>query len=67
MATLAQEDFSVMEAIGGVRGVVESLLPGLVFVIGFVVTRNLGLTVAVSATLAVLALVVRLLQRQAIM
>ncbi|MDN6854929.1 MAG: DUF3159 domain-containing protein, partial [Bifidobacterium crudilactis] len=67
LATLAQEDFSVMEAIGGVRGVVESLLPGLVFVIGFVVTRNLGLTVAVSATLAVLALVVRLLQRQAIM
>ncbi|MCI1217574.1 MAG: DUF3159 domain-containing protein [Bifidobacterium crudilactis] len=67
LATLAQENFSVMEAIGGVRGVVESLLPGLVFVIGFVTTRNLGLTVAVSATLAVLALLVRLLQRQAIM
>lgn len=67
LASLAQEDFSVMDAIGGIRGVVESLLPGLVFVIGFVTTRNLGLTIIVAAALAGLELILRLVQRQSIM
>lgn len=58
------EDFSVIDAIGGPRGVVESMLPGLVFVVLFVVTSDLDLTIGVSAALAVLQVAVRLLQRQ---
>ena len=58
------EDFSVIDAIGGPRGVVESMLPGVVFVALFVITGNLELTVIVSAVLAVLQVVVRLIQRQ---
>ena len=57
-------DFSVIDAIGGPRGVVESMLPGVVFVALFVITGNLELTVIVSAVLAVLQVVVRLIQRQ---
>lgn len=60
-------DFSVIDAIGGPRGVVESMLPGVVFVVLFVATSDLELTVVVSAVLAVLQVVVRLLQRQSVM
>jgi hypothetical protein len=60
---LAGEDFSVAEAIGGWRGVVESTLPGFVFVVVFLLTRDLTPSLVASAGLAVLAVVVRLSQR----
>ena len=59
--------FSVIDSLGGVRGVIESMLPGLLFVICFVVTRNVQTTVIASAALAVLQVVARLIQRQSIM
>ena len=61
------DDFSIIAAIGGVRGVVESMLPGVVFVVLFVVTQNLDLTNGVSAALALAQVVLRLLQRQSVM
>lgn len=71
MASLAavgeDDDFSVLDAIGGPRGVVESMLPGVVFVVLFVVTGELNLTIIVSAVLAVLQVLVRLIQRQSLM
>ncbi|NMM95897.1 zinc ABC transporter permease [Bifidobacterium sp. DSM 109960] len=60
------DDFSVIEAIGGVRGVVESMLPGVVFVVLFVITQNLDLTIGVSAVLALAQVAIRLLQRQSV-
>ena len=48
------DDFSVIDVIGGPRGVVESMLPGVVFVVMFVITSDLHLTIGVSAALAVL-------------
>ena len=60
------EDFSVIDAIGGPRGVIESMLPGVVFVVLFVATSNLNLTIAVSAVLAVSQVIVRLIQRQSV-
>ncbi|NEG88705.1 DUF3159 domain-containing protein [Bifidobacterium aerophilum] len=67
LASAGDGDFSVIDAIGGPRGVVESMLPGVVFVVMFVVTSNLNLTIGVSAALAVIQVVVRLLQRQSVM
>lgn len=61
------EDFSVIDAIGGPRGVVESMLPGFVFVVLFVITNDLRMTVIVSAVIAVLQVVARLLQRQSVL
>ena len=49
--------FSVIDSLGGVRGVIESMLPGLLFVICFVVTRNVQTTVIVAAVIAVLQVV----------
>lgn len=61
------EDFSVIEAIGGPRGVVESMLPGVVFVVLFIATNDLNLTIGVSAALAVIQVLARLVQRQSVM
>lgn len=60
-------DFSVIDAIGGPRGVVESMLPGFVFVVMFVITSDLRSTVLVSAVLAAVQVVARLVQRQSVM
>lgn len=66
IGAVVDEDFSVSEAIGGVRGAIESVLPGLAFVLVFVITRNLGLTVAISGAIAVISVVVRLFEHQQI-
>ncbi|NMN02203.1 DUF3159 domain-containing protein [Bifidobacterium panos] len=63
----SDDDFSVIDAIGGPRGVIESMLPGVVFVVLFVATSNLNLTIGVSAVLAVVQVIVRLIQRQSVM
>lgn len=58
--------FSVIETVGGVRGVIESMLPGVVFVVMFVLTTDVHTTVIVSAVLAGVQILVRLMQRQSI-
>jgi hypothetical protein len=57
------EEFSFAEAVGGVRGMVESSAPGLVFVVVFVATRGLTVSLVASLVVAVAAVVVRLVQR----
>lgn len=63
---IAGEEFSFTEAVGGVRGLVESALPGLVFVVVFVATHRLAPSLIASAGLALAAVVVRLVQRTAV-
>lgn len=60
---LDSSTFSVEESIGGVRGATESLLPGLVFVVAYVVTRELMLPLVLSGSIAVIFTLVRLVQR----
>ncbi|MFT8703904.1 DUF3159 domain-containing protein [Bifidobacterium aquikefiricola] len=67
IGSLAADDFSIMDAIGGVRGVIESLLPGLIFIVTYVATGNLGITVVLSLVEAAVQLVIRMVQRQSIM
>ena len=68
MRALTGEDFSFAEAIGGVRGLVESVLPGLVFVVVYLatggsVTQRLTFALVASAGCALGAVVLRLVQR----
>lgn len=63
MAAVLGEDFSFADAVGGVRGLVESTAPGLVFVVVYVVTRALVPSLLASAGVALAALVIRLAQR----
>lgn len=58
------EQFSVAEAVGGVRGLVESVAPGLLFVVVYLVAGQRLMPALVAAGAAALvAVVVRLVQR----
>lgn len=60
---LGSDSFSLSQSIGGWRGATESLLPGLVFVVTYVITRDLTWTLALSGGIAVLFVILRLIQR----
>jgi hypothetical protein len=61
---LAGEEFSAAQAIGGVRGLVEAVLPGLVFVVAFVIfTPDLMIPLVASVVAALVLVVARLVQR----
>jgi len=55
--------FSLADAVGGRRGVVEAVGPGLAFVACFTVTRDLRLSLALALGAAGLALLARLVAR----
>jgi len=50
-------------AVGGVRGLIESLLPGFLFVVVFTVTQDVALSVLVPVGIAVVFVLARLLGR----
>lgn len=55
---------TLLVAMGGVRGIVEALLPGLAFLTLFTLTKDLWLSVTAPAVIAVLFILARLLVRQ---
>ncbi|HIY24872.1 MAG TPA: DUF3159 domain-containing protein [Candidatus Brachybacterium merdigallinarum] len=61
---LRSEEFSVADAIGGPRGIAESVVPTLVFVTLYVITRSVLIASVSAVAVVVLALIVRLVQRQ---
>ncbi|MGY5764401.1 DUF3159 domain-containing protein [Brachybacterium sp. DNPG3] len=61
---LRQEQFSVSDAVGGPRGIAESVIPTLLFIVLFVVTRSITVAAIAAVGVVVIALVVRLVQRQ---
>lgn len=54
----------VLAAIGGVRGIVESLLPATVFLAVYVFTREPRISAIVPVAIAVLALILRLVRKE---
>jgi hypothetical protein len=62
LRVLTAERFSFAEAIGGVRGLVESTVPGLVFVVVYVATGSLGPPLIAAGAMALLAVAIRLVQ-----
>lgn len=57
------DDFSIAGAVGGVRGLVESVAPGLVFVVAYVITSDLTPSLVASVAVALVLVAVRLAQR----
>jgi hypothetical protein len=55
---------AVLSAIGGVRGVVEAMLPGLLFLVVYTLTMDLVLSIVVPVVVGAAFIAVRLLQRQ---
>lgn len=56
----------ILTAIGGVRGIAEALVPGLLFVVIYSITPDLPLALGVSVGSAVVFACIRLLQRSPI-
>ena len=54
---------SLLTAMGGVRGLVESILPGLGFLVLYTITKNVPLSVLAPVGIAVVFLVIRLVTR----
>ena len=54
----------VLDAIGGWRGVAETLVPGLLFLVIFTFTRDARVSAIAPAALAILAVIVRLVRRE---
>ena len=58
---------SLLSAVGGVRGLIESILPGLVFLVLFTITKSVALAVLVPVVVGLGFIVVRLVTRSALM
>ena len=54
---------SLLGAMGGVRGILEALVPGFAFVVLFATTSSLPIALGVSVAIAVVFVVARLVQR----
>jgi len=63
LSALVAADFSLAQATGGVRGMVESVAPGLVFVVVYLAVRALTPALVAASVVALLAVIVRLAQR----
>jgi hypothetical protein len=57
----------IMKAVGGARGLAESLLPGFVFLATFVIGRSLAIALTGAIAVAAVFTVWRLIQRQSVM
>lgn len=63
---LDADQFDALASVGGVRGLIETVLPGVVFVALFVITRDLTVSLIASVGIAVVAAVARLISRSPI-
>ncbi|MDO4607531.1 MAG: DUF3159 domain-containing protein [Bowdeniella nasicola] len=62
-AAMTGEKFDLLQALGGVQGLIESTVPTLIFLILFGITQQLRLAVIAALAAAAIAVVIRLLQR----
>lgn len=64
LRALTSEEFSALDALGGTRGIVESLAPGVLFVVVYLAAgQRLAPALIASSGAAVLAILARLVQR----
>lgn len=60
-------DVDVLYAVGGVRGIVEAIAPGLLFLSAFLISKDLMLSVLIAGAVALVFSVVRLMQKGSLM
>lgn len=62
LASIVSDDFDVMQAVGGWRGIAESVIPTMLFIIVYAITPELGPALIVALASSVLLIIVRVLQ-----
>ncbi len=60
---LTSDEFNALESVGGVRGLIESVLPGLAYLVLFIATRDLMVALVGSLSIAAVMVIARLIQR----
>lgn len=63
LASVVADDFSIWEAVGGVRGLIETVLPSVLFVVVFTITGETVPAVLTAVGTFAVCLIVRLIQR----
>lgn len=58
---------TLVAAMGGVRGILEAILPGLVFLVAYTVTRELIPAIVAAGAIGIIFTIVRLIQRQTLL
>lgn len=58
---------ALVAAMGGIRGILEAILPGLLFLVAYTVTRQLVPAIIAAGIVGVLFTAIRLIQRQTLM
>ena len=53
----------LLEAMGGIRGIVEAVVPGLLFLLVYTFTKNLPLSLGISVGVAAILTIARLIQK----
>ena len=64
--TSNQESKDIIDALGGKRGILDSGIPSLVFVLDFTWTRNLGQALLIAVSLAVVLTIIRIIRRTSV-
>lgn len=64
MKAITGEEFHLAGALGGLRGVIETGAPGMIFVTVWTITQSLWPTLISAVAAALIAVVLRLIQRQ---
>jgi hypothetical protein len=60
---LKSDEFNALDSVGGIRGLVESVLPGLAYLVLFIATRDLTVALIGSLSIAAVMVIARLIQR----
>lgn len=63
LASVVAEDFNVGRAMGGVRGIAETIIPPLLFIVLYLVTDTVRIPAIACLVIALGAIVVRLIQK----
>lgn len=63
LAAAGQQQFSMSEAVGGPRGVLESLTPAVLFVVVFTISHDLQISLIAAVAVSVLFLLARLVSK----
>lgn len=63
LASVVAEDFDIGRAMGGIRGVAETIIPPLLFIVLYLVTDTVRIPAIAALVIACAAIVVRLIQK----
>lgn len=67
LAAITSEKFDALQAVGGWRGICESIIPTLIFLILYIFTHRPALAAFISCGICLIGVLVRILQRISIM